>query len=354
MKKTLKRILSATLLLALMLALFACGNSSTTTPSTSAPSTSAPSTSIPDTPSKPAKKTQVTIGTSQTSGSYYMCGAAFAQVINANDELIELNVEATGSTNENLELVHAGEAEFGMGMCDDVYAAYTGTREYTGRGAFDELRICMGGYDQPFMIAVLASSDYYTLADLKGAKISCGPQGAPYFVPRMLQLAEGWVENVDYDCQHMSHAQACDSLVNGDIDCIIAAVGIPNATYASLTETYDIRFIGLTDEEMDKVLTGNTAWMDGGFPSGTYKGIDSFLRMPSIPIWIFTSADLDEDVVYHFVKNIAENKDELALSTVYAAEFNIDNAYKGVNMPMHPGAEKYYKEIGIYKEIKLG
>jgi TRAP transporter TAXI family solute receptor len=276
-----------------------------------------------------------------------MVGAAISKVVHDTYPDISTNVENTGATNENIQLVFTGDATFGFGMCDDIVAAYYGEREYAGTAPKNNLRIVMAGYDQQFHFMTLADSGINGIEDFRGKRISCGPSGSPYFVPKFLEAAMGYIKDVDYKAQHLSHDQACDALVNGDIDVVIVSQGIPSAAYSSLSETYNIRFIGISDEMMERVLDKNPSWLKSSIPAGSYKGQNETLRVPSIPQWLFTNENVSEDVVYKVTDAIVRNTRELAMIHPSAGLFTLANARNGVILPFHPGADKRLNENGI-------
>ena len=294
------------------------------------------------------KPIQISIASGPSGGGYYMVGAALAKVVQEHVPGFSVNSEATGATSENLRLIVGKQSTIGMGMCNDVVAAYEGLRDFEKKPGTD-LRILMAGQTNLFHVIVPANSDAKTLSDLKGKRISIGPAGAPFFVPDLLEKVAGLKRNVDYKGQYLGHDQAADALANGDIDAIIAAVAYPSGAYSSLAMTQDVRFIDFTDEDLKKVDENFPYWRTGDIyiPKDTYKNAEP-IRTVAIPVWLFADASTDEDVIYKFVKAICEHTDELGKIHPDAGKYSIQTAIQGVTIvPFHPGAIRYFKEQGV-------
>ena len=337
-EKIMKKFVSLLLALLMVSALVACssGNTASTTQATT------------QTEKAPVDKSKVSIsvGSGTSGGAFYMVGAALAQAIQ-NHAGYTASSEATGGTSENIRIVADQTTTIGMGMCDDVIAAYKGERDYAGSPA-SNLRVLMSGQTNTFHIIVRADSDIKNLEDIKGKRVSLGPSGAPWFGPDMIEATTGYVKDKDYTGQYLGHNQAADALQNGDIDVLIATLAYPASAYANLALSVDVRFISLTDEQMNKALAAHPAWKDQGIPAGTYKGQDEATRVPAVPVWLFTYADMDEEVIYDCVKAILENSDEMATVHADAGKYRLETATDGLgDVHVHPGALKYFQEKGV-------
>lgn len=332
-----KKLISILLVAVMLFALVGCGNKPAETPD---PDGSGQTGMV-----NPAD-VSVSIGSGASGGAFYMVGAALAQAIQQYAGYTA-NSEATGGTSENLRLVSDETTTIGMGMCDDVIAAYRGERDYEGSPA-DNLRVLMAGQTNTFHIIVRADSDINDITDLKGKRISLGPTGAPYFGPDLLEAVCGYKNGEDYTGQYLGHDQASDALQNGDIDVIIATLAYPASAYANLALSVDVRFISLTDAQMELARKAHPSWKDAGVPAGTYEGQTEATRTPAVPVWLFTYASMDEEVIYNCCKAILENSDELATVHADAGKYRVETATEGLgDVPIHPGAEKYFKEAGV-------
>ncbi len=291
------------------------------------------------------QQVSLSIGSGTSGGAFYMVGAALAQVVQKHEPNILMNSEATGGTSENIKLVVNKDTDIGMGMADDIVAAYEGRRAYENKPA-KNLRVLMSGQTNTFHVITLAKSDIKKLSDIRGKRVSLGPAGAPFFGPDMLEQVVGLKKGVDYKGQYLGHDQAADALANGDIDVLIATLAYPSAAYSNLAMTHELRFIEFDAKDMKIVKEKFPFWRDSVIPKGTYKNAKA-IRTPAVPVWLFTDKDQDPDVIYRVVKAIVENSKELGKIHPDAGKYQLKTAVKGINLPLHPGAEKYFKEKGI-------
>lgn len=291
------------------------------------------------------QQVNVSIASGTSGGAFYMVGAAIAQVIQKYTP-INANSEATGGTSENIRLVSSEETDIGMAMADDLIYAAKGERGY--RKPAENLRVLMSGQTNTFHIITKADSGIKTLKDFKDKNVSLGPKGAPFFGPDLLKAVAGLERGKDYRGQYLGHDQAADALANGDIDALIATLAYPAGAYSNLAMTNDIVFIQLTDDDMKIIREKFPYWKDVIIPKGTYKN-ETDVRTAAVPVWLFTTDSMDEETAYQITKAILEHSEELAKIHPDAGKYKIDSALEGVTLPLHPGAEKYYREVGLIK-----
>ena len=289
------------------------------------------------------KTGNVSIASGASGGNYYMVGTALAQTIQKYDPALVCSSETTGGTGENIALVSSGSTTIGMGMADDIVSAYEGKRDYEGQAA-DNLRAICAGARNTFHIIVMADSDIHSLEDLRGKNVSLGPSGAPYFSPSLIESVTGMVKGKDYNGQYLSHDQAADALSDGDIDALLACLSFPASAYSNLAFTKDVRFISLSDEEMEKALGANGTWLKNTIPADTYKGQTEEIQVPCVPVWLFSSSDVGEDIIYRACKVIFEHTEELGTIAKDAGYYNAETALDSVVIPVHPGAQRYIDE----------
>ncbi|GHT02238.1 C4-dicarboxylate ABC transporter substrate-binding protein [Synergistales bacterium] len=280
-----------------------------------------------------------------------MLAAAWGQVM-ASKANITLNLETTAGTSENLKLIAAGEANFGLGMVPDTIDAISGLDDFKGKPA-GNIRGVAVGLINIFHFVTLDGNGIERLADLKGKNVSVGPSGHPYFGPKVIKAVTGYEGGKDYHPQWMSHDQACEALQNGDIDAIIANSAIPTSAYSALDATVEkTRFLGVNAEDREKVFKG----LPGYFITITvpktagYTHIKEDFETLGARVMMFTHEDVSEEVIYRLTKFIVENSEESAKIYKPAADFGLDTQKASIpdlKVPLHPGAIKYYKEIGI-------
>jgi len=357
-----KKLLSLVLTILLVFSLCACGQTQTSAP---AAATAAPAAPAPAAETKPQEATaapaaeapkasedpiSLTVTGGPNGGVFYMLAAAWSQTFTNSN--VTLNLETTAGSSENLKLVSAGEADFGLASAMDTNEAIQGIYGFEGNPV-SNINIVAVGQVNTFHFVTLEGSGINCLADLKGKNVSVGPTGAPYFGPNVIEAATGYVAGEDYNPQWMSHDAACEALQNGDIDAIIAHTAIPTSAYSSLDATVDgVRFLGVQGEERDKVLEKYPAnWIKLTVSKDCgYSSIKEDFETLGAPMIMFTSAEEDEESIYRLTKALFENLEASIEIYPVCGEYTLEKQaeqLEGFGFTIHPGALRYYKEVGI-------
>lgn len=293
----------------------------------------------------------LTMASGTNGGVFYMLAAAYSQLIPSVNPNMTINVEASAGTNENLALLSSYEADVSFANPGDALSAYEGKREFEGKAATN-LRAVMSGNMNYFHVMTLEDSPIKTLEDIKGRKVSVGPTGAPYIMPEIIEAATGFVVNEDYTGEWMSHDQAAEALINGDIDAICATNAIPSSAYSSLTAAHpDVVFISLTEQEINNVTTKHPqSYVPTVIKAGAYSTIKEDTPTVGLRVLMFTNDQVDEDAIYQLTKAIMENTEAAEAIYAPAADYCLETQKESIDsypLPIHPGAEKYYREAGL-------
>ena len=347
-----KKAISLLLALLMVCTLIGCGgntNQTTAAPTPASTTTAGNQETKGGVDYSKLSKTYVTsFATGAQGGAFYNVGAGIASVVTDNVDGLTVGAETSGGTTENLNLVGQKEAEFGFAAADMAQDAYSGTKSFEGKG-FDNLRFCMATYSQPYQVIVLADSPIQTLSDLRGRKISVGPEGAPFTLTTFLKDATGMEKGVDYDGQYLSHAQAATALGDGTIEAMVISVGVPVSAVAELAQTKAIRLIQMTDEELNNLKNASPMYVPRTIDAGTYKGVDYDVHTVEMPVLIVTNTDTPAEVVYNFIKATLDNRETLVSINATAKAITPENATNAMVLPLHEGAEAYFKEAGLLK-----
>ena len=353
-----KRLIAITMT-AVVFALAGCG-SSAPAPTTAAPTTAAQTqaaqtqaaqpaeTKAPETTAAPTERIPMSIGGSNPGGTAYVVGTAYADVINANVPYLNMTHEVTAGGKENIELVQNGDCEFGCGFSAFLYEAYQGIGDYEGK-PHDKLRAVIPWFQYPVQIVVPANSDIQKIQDLKGKKVGINVKGAGGYKSAIEIFGTlGLEEGKDYEPFYLAFQEACDAMKTGQLDAQIFTTGAPIASVVEMGTSMDFRVLAMSDEEMNTIHEKYAYYNPGVMKAGTYTNID--YDVPTLMCYtiLWGSADVEENVVYDVVKAIWENRDTLALAHANQKELNEDLVRGGIIgiAPLHPGAEKFYKEIG--------
>lgn len=286
----------------------------------------------------------VTIATGGSGGTFYAVGAGMAQVINRYIPNVSASAEATGGSNENARLLGRRDVEFGIISTDALYFAYTGQREF--ETALDNLRLVVLGYGAPYHIIVLENSGIERIEDLRGKRIASYPGNTSEFQTPVLLEAYG-ITRADYVTVPLLPAEQVTALRDGTVDAIITTIGVPNASFSDLATTHNVRFLSVSPDKQQAVSSRHPYYIPGVIPGGSYRGQDEDVPTLDGPVALVTHKDVPEELVYNVLKVLTEHIDELAQIHPSAAEFDVKKMANEPLIPLHPGAERYLRELGI-------
>jgi TRAP transporter TAXI family solute receptor len=298
--------------------------------------------------SNSGEKVFLSIGTGGTGGAWYGIMAAASSIVNTNSQTINLDVQATGGSVENMKLLKNKTAQLGNATPDTAYFSYKGEREF--KEAYADLRAVMAGNSMFEYIMVKADSNFKTMKDLDGATISIGaPGSATAIVGEAVLKSLG----INFKPEYLAHSEAAAAINDGTIDAMMALSGIPFAAATELTTTTDIRFIELMQEEIVKIAKDNPYWAGGVLPAGTYKGQDKDVSGIGVGTVVLADKNVPEDAVYQLLQILLkDNHGDWVKAHKLAEEFSIETMKEYVDqkvilMPVHPGAKKFFEEQGI-------
>lgn len=294
-----------------------------------------------------AAKSRISIATGGSGGVFYTLGAGMADICNQNSDSIESVSETTAATAENLKLVQLGEAEIGFSVYDAVADAYNGTQPYEKH---DKLRLIMQGHSGYIHIYANANTDMESPSDFKGKKISMAPGDIGVALLGNTLAAYGLTMD-DISGMPMSMTETTTALQDSTIHAGFQMMGIPGSSLMEISNMMAIKMISIDDAALDKIIEAKPAWAKGVIPAGTYNGQDEEITTLKVPYCIYTSSDVSDEVVYEFTKQILENTETLKQMHVEGQHYSEDNELFELDpqLPYHPGAEKYLKEIGVLK-----
>ena len=291
--------------------------------------------------------TFLNMGTAGVAGLYYPVGAAMCKIWNTNIPGMKANVQSTGGTVQNLQLMTKGEAELAF-TDGSYYDAYNGTGPYKDK-PHSFLRALVTVYAEPINILVAKSSGIKEFADLKGKRVAVGAvgSGSEVIARAMLKIA-GIDPDKDIEAHNLTVAEAARAFGDRQIDaCIIsAAIGTAGITEATTMGLVDL--IGLPADMVKKIGELYPYYVPFDLPAGSYKGQDK--SVPVFSSWniVCIHEGVDTETVYKMTKLLYENKQAIVNVTPRLEAMDVKNL-PHVLIPFHPGAEKYYKEIGALK-----
>ncbi len=297
-------------------------------------------------PAAGGPRQDVVIGTAGTAGTYYVVAAAMAQAINNNSSLINVVAQPTKGSIENINLTSVGDIHFGMSNADGVYFAANGTETYAQTGKQNIMGM-MSLYMSAGQMVTQKTSGIKSYADLKGKKVCLGPPSTTIVEMSKAILREYGIDpEKDITPFYLAFDEGLQKLTDGEIDATFFVAGVPTAALINASSTGAVDFVEASEEVIHKIAGEKPYYSPFIIPAGTYKGIDRDILTLKIMTEIFVNSDTPEDVVYEFVKQALENVDSYQDAHVVVAEITPETAWK-VSAELHPGAAKYYKEIGV-------
>lgn len=288
------------------------------------------------------------LATGGTSGTYYPFGGAIANIWNTKIANMNVTAQATGASAENLRLINKGEAEYGIVQNDVMDYAYNGTDLFAGE-KLSNLATIGTLYPEVVQIAVSKASGITSVADFRGKRISVGDAGSGVeFNAKQIMEGYGLTFN-DIKKSNLSFKESAEGIQNGTLDGCFITAGVPNSALQELAFTAGLILIPVDGAAADKICAKYGYYTKTTIPAGTYKGTDTDTAALAIKATLAVSSKLDENTVYEMTKALFSNVNELANAHAKGKEVSAESAVTGVSVPFHPGAVKYYKEIGLMK-----
>ncbi|MCC7049117.1 MAG: TAXI family TRAP transporter solute-binding subunit [Alphaproteobacteria bacterium] len=289
------------------------------------------------------------IGTGGTAGTYYPVGGMIANAISTDK--ISASAVATNGSVANVNAIVGGQAESGFVQADVASWAYTGTGVYEGKGKVEELRAIANLYPESVHLVVRKGLGVKSPADLKGKRVSLDEPGSGTLINARTILAAYGVAEKDIKPEYLKPNQAGEKLKDGSVDAFFFTGGYPAGAISELTATGSgIDLVPIAGPEADKLRGTAKFFAADEIPAGTYKDIGAVKTLAVGAQWV-TSAKIDAGLVYEVTKALWSDKTRAVLDAGHAKGKSIQKAtaLAGLGIPLHPGAEKFYKEAGLIK-----
>lgn len=333
-----KKVLSLILALAMVFALVACGEKQ--------PATDGDASGDGD---KPARGNVImTFGTADTGGSMYPAGAAVSQVWTNNVQGVKCNTQTSTGSFQNCQDVSTGEVDVAVATSDVVLNAYNGTGKFADIGKLDNLRVIGAVYTSVLSGVALKSSGLTYIHDLLGKRVAVGPAASATENATLAAFAAMDITKDNTSLENLGLGDGADSVGDGILDAAFGFAGLPIGGQLNLAATKEIQVLDMTQEEIDKVLAGNAAYIQTTIPAGTYTGQTETTNTFGVKCLIIVTADMDADLVYDLCKAMNEHTEELAAGNALLKDMT-DPSFLCTQMPipLHDGAQKYYSEQGL-------
>ncbi|GHF56820.1 TAXI family TRAP transporter solute-binding subunit [Seohaeicola zhoushanensis] len=299
-----------------------------------------------------AEEKFITIGTGGQTGVYFVVGQSICRLVNRGtaEHNLKCTAPSTGGSIANINAIKAGDMDMGVAQSDWQFHAYNGSSQFEGQ-KFDKLRAVFSVHGEPFTVVARADSGVNTFDDLFGKRVNVGNPGSGQRATMDVVLNAMGKSDKDFAlASELKPAEQSAALGDNKVDAIIYTVGHPNGSIQEATSTVDAKLIPVTGPAIDKLVADNPYYAKAVIPGGLYKGTDADVETFGVKATFVTSADVADDVVYTVVKAVFDNFDRFkGLHPAFANLKEEEMISDGLSAPLHPGAEKYYKERGWIK-----
>ncbi|HMN77664.1 MAG TPA: TAXI family TRAP transporter solute-binding subunit [Burkholderiaceae bacterium] len=290
------------------------------------------------------------IGTGGTAGTYYPVGGMIANAVTQPGKIIVTAQSSNGSV-ANVTAIAGGAMESGFSQADVASWAYTGTGIYEGKPKVADLRLIATLYPESVHLVARKGSGIKSVADLKGKRVALDEPGSGTLVDAKMILAAYGLSEADIKPEYVKPNQAGEKMKDGALDAFFFVGGAPAGAIAELASGgAGIELIPIDGPQAEKLRQASPFFAVDVIPAGTYKDVGQVQTLALGAQWV-TSAKADTQTVYEITKALFADSTQKTLAAGHAKGKLItkENAVKGAGIPFHPGAEKYYREVGLIK-----
>lgn len=291
-----------------------------------------------------------TLATAGTGGTFYVLGGAMSDMMRryANAKMTPI---VTNGSIENNRLVGSKRVAMAINYPDLIYYAYHGTEMYKGT-KFDNLRYVGGGHLGATQVIVPMSSPIKQLKDLKGKSVAVGAQGSGNIAASMDLLGVAGLTFKDIKPAYLSFTEMVGALQDNTVDAVILLAGVPASAVTDIFANKDMRLIPYTAGEVNAYIAKQgpekkALLFPYQVPANTYRNQKEAVPCMGVRACIVTHKDVPDETVYTFLKTIEAHVAEMAKVHPSGAEYSMQFLKEGASIPLHPGAEKFYKEKGV-------
>lgn len=294
----------------------------------------------------PARAEQfINVLTGGTAGVYYPLGVALAKIYGETVPDARTSVQATKASVENLNLLQAGKGEIAFTLGDSLALGFKGDEEAGFKAPLQRLRGIAAIYPNYIQIVATRDSGIKTLADLKGKRVSVGaPKSGTELNARAILGAAG----LGYDdlgkVEYLPFAESVELMKNRQLDATLQSAGLGVASIRDLAASVPIEVVAIPGDLVARV---GAPYVAATIPAGTYSGQAADVPTAAVVNFLVTHDRVSDDLAYAMTRDLWEHLDQLKAAHAAAKDMKLENATKGMPVPLHPGAERYYKEKGV-------
>lgn len=287
----------------------------------------------------------INILTGGTSGVYYPLGVGLSKIYGDNMPGTKVQVQSTKASVENLNLLQQGKGELAFALGDSVKMAAEGNPDAGFKAPLDKLRGIAAIYPNYIQIVASADSGIHSLADLKGKAVSVGaPKSGTELNARAILAAAGMSYDDLGKVEYLPFGESVELIKNRQLDATLQSAGLGVASIKDLAASVKVVMVAIPADVAEKL---GAPYVAATIPAGTYEGQTDDVQTVAVVNFLVTRSDVSDETAYEMTKLLFDHLTDLEAAHKAAAQINLQNALKGMPIPLHPGAEKFYKEKGL-------
>ncbi|NLK18334.1 MAG: TAXI family TRAP transporter solute-binding subunit [Synergistaceae bacterium] len=295
--------------------------------------------------------TYIYIATGGTGGTYYPLGGSIADIVSKNVPDLQVTSETGNASSANIKLISAGQVEMALAQNDIAYWARKGMPPFAEK--HENIRVVASLYPEHVHCIFMKGDDISDIEDLRGKRVSVGAPDSGVLGDVSAILRSARMEMGDLSADFLDFNSTTQNFKDGRLDAGFVVAGYPTSSITDLAATKNIDLLSFNDDFLDTLREEFPFFIKSTIPAGTYRGIDRDVSTPAVLAMLICDASLPDDVVYRFTKAFWENLADLRKAHPQADHIHLETALDGATIPVHPGAARYYAEVGMeIPEIK--
>lgn len=291
-----------------------------------------------------ALKGEFVMGTGGVSGTWYPMGGGMCTAM--SDGNLNVNVQASAGSLENARLIMSGEREFGMITAAVSYYAYSGTGEFEGEDGSNLRAVCSFAPIE-MQILVRKDSGITSILDLAGKRVGLGAAGSADVSTMNELLGTVGMSAEDFSAEEIALSEQVTAFKDRRLDVAYVFTSSPTSGIMDIASQEDVMLVPIEGEIAKDFVEQYPFYYERVIPKDAYSFMTEDVNSIGCVTQLCCSADLDEEVVYQLTKNLFEHTDVVQAAHAGLANFSAESAISGLSIPMHPGAERYFKEVGL-------